>query len=61
MLFEVQKSDGSFDGLFGGDVGHTDQLLLCHIFLSRELPIIDDCTKNDWNGKDILLVKILFL
>ena len=46
MLFKVQKSDGGFDGLFGGDVGHTNQILLHHIFLSKVLPIIDDCTKT---------------
>ena len=46
MLFKVQKSDGGFDGLFGGDVGHTNQILLHHIFLSKVLPIIDDCTKS---------------
>ena len=44
MLFKVQKSVGGFDRLFGRNVGHNNQFLLHHIFLSKVLPIIDDCT-----------------
>ena len=44
MLFEVQKSDGDFVGLFSCNVGRNDQFVLRHIFLSKVLPIIDDCT-----------------
>ena len=44
MLFEIQKSDGDFVGLFSCNVGRNDQFVLRHIFLSKVLPIIDDCT-----------------
>ncbi|MBP3391819.1 MAG: hypothetical protein J6L76_03420, partial [Clostridia bacterium] len=44
VLFKVQKSVGGFDRLFGRNVGHNNQFLLHHIFLSKVLPIIDDCT-----------------
>ncbi|MBP3391972.1 MAG: hypothetical protein J6L76_04210, partial [Clostridia bacterium] len=37
-------SVGGFDRLFGRNVGHNNQFLLHHIFLSKVLPIIDDCT-----------------
>ena len=45
MLFEIQKSARDFDRLSGYNVGHNDQFVLHHIFLSKVLPIIDDCTK----------------
>ncbi|MBP3391321.1 MAG: hypothetical protein J6L76_00860, partial [Clostridia bacterium] len=46
VLFKVQKSVGGFDRLFGRNVGHNNQFLLHHIFLSKVLPIIDDCTRK---------------
>ena len=49
MLFEVQKSDGDFVGLFSCNVGRNDQFVLRHIFLSKVLPIIDDCTNATVN------------